>query len=125
MESKRQHKLSRQFQKDINEVFQKDPGYFFGNRLVTITKVDVSPDLSLARFYFSVLPVSDGDQVIDTLNHKKGEIRKKLGLLIGKRVRKIPELAFFLDDTEEKASHLDRLIDNLDIPPAPDEPDEA
>jgi ribosome-binding factor A len=51
------------------------------------------------------------------------EIRKHLGNKIGKRVRKIPEIAFFHDDTEEKASYMDRLIDNLDIPPADeDEP---
>jgi ribosome-binding factor A len=95
MESKRQHKFSRQILKDINDVFQKDPRHYFGDRLVTITKVDVAIDLSLAKIFFSVLPVTDGSEVIDALNEKKSEVRRKLGNLIGKRIRKIPELAFF------------------------------
>ena len=117
MESKRQHKFSRQIQKDIIEVFQKDPKHFFGNSLVTITKVDVAIDLSLAKIYFSVLPVQNGEEVIDRLDQHKSEVRKKLGNLIGKRIRKIPELAFFIDEVEEQAAHMDRLIDSLHIPP--------
>jgi ribosome-binding factor A len=121
MESKRQHKFSKQIHKDISEVFQKDPKHFFGNTLTTITKVDVAVDLSLAKIYFSVLPVKEGQGVIQNLDAHKSEIRKKLGNLIGKRIRKIPELAFFLDEIEEKASYMDQLIDSLDIPPAPEE----
>jgi ribosome-binding factor A len=125
MESKRQHKFSRQIHKDISDVFQKDPTHFFGDRLVTITKVDVAVDLSLAKIFFSVMPDSDGHQVINNLEAKKSEIRKKLGILIGKRIRKIPELAFFLDVIEEKASYMDRLIDSLEIPPADEETDQG
>jgi ribosome-binding factor A len=117
MESKRQHKFSRQIQKDISEVFQKDPKHYFGNSLVTITKVDVAVDLSLAKIFFSVLPVTEAENVIERLNDRKSEVRRKLGILIGKRIRIIPELAFFIDDIEEKASYMDRLIDSLEIPP--------
>lgn len=124
MESKRQHKFSRQIQKDISEVFQKDPKHFFGNSLVTITKVDVAIDLSLAKIYFSVLPVEKGQDVIDRLDEHKSEVRKKLGNLIGKRIRKIPELAFFMDEIEEQAAYMDRLIDSLHIPPATPDSDE-
>lgn len=124
MESKRQHKFSRQIHKDISDVFQKDPKHFFGDNLVTITKVDVAVDLSLAKVFFSVFPVNKGHDVIENLDKLKSEIRKKLGNLIGKRIRKIPELAFFLDELEEKASYMDQLINSLDIPPAPEEPDQ-
>lgn len=124
MESKRQHKFSRQIQKDISDVFQKDPKHFFGDRLVTITKVDVAIDLSLAKIFFSVLPVEQGNEVIELLDSRKSEVRKKLGNLIGKRIRKIPELAFFLDDIEEQATYMDRLIDSLNIPPATEETEE-
>lgn len=117
MDSKRQHKFSRQILKDLSEVFQKDPRHFFGNSLVTITGVEVSPDLALAKVYLSVFPVKDVDEVFYGIENKKGEIRKLLGNKIGKRVRIVPELAFFHDDTEEKASKIDQLIDNLNIPP--------
>ncbi|MDH5608952.1 MAG: 30S ribosome-binding factor RbfA [Cyclobacteriaceae bacterium] len=124
MESKRQHKFSRQLLKDVNEVFQKDPRHFFGSSFVTITEVEVAVDLSLAKIFFSVFPASDGEKVLESLNTKKSEVRKNLGNLIGKRIRKIPELAFFHDTTQEHASHMDRIINSLVIPPAPDEEEE-
>lgn len=123
MAQKRQHKYGRQIQKDLSEIFQKDPRHFFGNSLVTVTGVEMSPDLSLARTYLSVFPIKDAEDVFFNLDEKKSEIRKLLGHKIGKQVRIVPELAFFHDDTEEQASKMDRLIDSLHIPPA-DETDE-
>lgn len=121
MESQRQIKYGKQLQKDLAEIFQKDPTYFFKNTLGTLTHVSVSPDLALARVYISVFPISQAEQVFQHLNEIKSEIRHKLGNKIGKRVRIIPEVAFFHDDTEEKASKMDKLIENLHIPPAEDE----
>ena len=116
MESTRQHKYGRQIQKDIALVFQKDPKHFFGNNLVTVTGVDVAIDLSLVKVFFSVLPYEKAEEAIEKLNQLKSEIRGQLGKIIGKRTRAVPELAFFIDDTEEKAQHIDKLFDKLDIP---------
>lgn len=121
MDGKRQNKYSRQILKDLSEIFQKDPRHFFGNSFVTLTDVEVSPDLSLAKAYFSVLPIDKAESVLDRLNDIKSEVRKLLGNKIGKRIRKIPELAFFHDATGEEASKMDRLIDSLDIPPESNE----
>ncbi len=123
MSGKRQIKFGKQIQKDLSEIFQRDTRHYFGNSLVTVTGVEMSPDLSLARVYMSVLPISNAEEVFDKLDHHKSEVRKHLGNKIGKQVRIVPELAFFHDDTEETASHMDQLIDNLEIPPA-DETDE-
>lgn len=117
-QNKRQHKFGRQIQKDLSEIFQRETRHFFGNSLVTVTGVDMSPDLGLARVHLSVFPIKNAEEVFFTLNEKKSEVRKHLGHKIGKQVRIVPELAFFHDDTEEKASKMDRLIDGLNIPPA-------
>lgn len=121
MESQRQVKYGKQIQKDLAEIFQKDPNHFFRSSLGTITGVSMSPDLSLARVYISIFPVSEAEKIFVHLDEIKSEIRNKLGRKIGSRVRIIPELAFFHDDTEERASKLDKLIDNLDIPPGEEE----
>ena len=120
MESQRQIKYGRQLKKDLAEVFQHNPQHFFGNALVTITDISVSPDLGLARVYLSVFPIKEAERVFENLNNLKSEVRLKLGKKIGSRVRIIPELAFFHDDTEEKASKIDKLIDDLDIKPEED-----
>lgn len=117
MESKRQVKYGKQLQKDLAEIFQQDPSHYFGSTLGTITEVTVSPDLGLARIYLSIFPNQKAEEVFDHLNQIKSEIRLKLGKKIGKKVRIIPELAFFHDDTEEKASKIDNLINKLNIPP--------
>ncbi len=121
MESKRQIKFGKQIQKDLAEIFQKDSTHYFGSTLVTITGVSVSPDLGLARVHLSIFPIDQSKKIFDHLETIKGEIRLKLGKKIGSRVRIVPELAFFHDDTEEKATKIDSLIDNLDIPPLEEE----
>lgn len=117
MESKRQIKYGKQLQKDLAEIFQKDPSHYFGSSLGTITGVSVSPDLGLARVHLSIFPINQAEKVFEHLDNIKSEIRLKLGKKIGSQVRIIPELAFFHDDTEEKASKIDNLINKLDIPP--------
>ncbi|SNS42013.1 ribosome-binding factor A [Ekhidna lutea] len=117
MESKRQIKYGKQLQKDLAEIFQKDPNYYFGSSLGTITEVNVSPDLGLARVYLSIFPINKAEDVFKNLEKIKSEIRLKLGKKIGDRARIVPEIAFFHDDTEEKASKMDVIINKLDIPP--------
>lgn len=123
MLSKRQLKFGRQLQKDLSMIFQKDPRHFFGHSLVTITGVEVAPDLSFAKVFLSVFPVKDAEDVFFLVNERKSEVRKLLGQKIRKQVRIIPELAFVHDDTEERASRMDNLIAGLNIPPATDEPE--
>ncbi|MEQ8581931.1 MAG: 30S ribosome-binding factor RbfA [Marinoscillum sp.] len=117
-QNKRQHKYGRQIQKDLSEIFQRDTRHYFGHSLVTVTGVEMSPDLGFAKIFLSVFPIQNTEDVFFNLNEKKSEIRKHLGNKIGKQVRVIPELAFFHDDTEERASRMDQLIDGLNIPPA-------
>ena len=124
MSGKRQIKFGKQIQKDLSDIFQKDSRHYFGHSLVTITGVEMSPDLSLARVYLSVFPIKNAEEVFEKLDHHKSEVRKHLGNKIGKLVRIVPELAFFHDDTEETASHMDHLIDSLVIPPAPENDEE-
>ena len=117
MESKRQHQYSRQIQKDLGDIFQRDTRHFFLDNLVSIMGVETAPDLSIAKIYFSVFPVHHGVKVLENLNDKKSEVRWRLGKRIGKSIRKIPELAFFIDDTAEEASRMDQIINHLNIPP--------
>ena len=117
MQSKRQEKYGKQLQKDLAEIFQLDPSADFGTSLGSITSVNVSPDLGLARVHISVFPIANADQVFQKLDDLKSEIRLKLGKKIGKQVRINPDFAFFHDDTEEKATKIDDLINKLNIPP--------
>lgn len=121
MESKRQAKYAKQLQKDLATIFQQDTRHFFGNSLGTITGVKVSPDLSFAKIFLSIFPINQAEDVFRNLNSIKSEIRNKLGKRIKNNVRIVPEIAFYHDNTEENASKIDKIINNLTIPSAEEE----
>lgn len=115
----RQHKFSRLIQKELSDVFQRDKRGILEHTIVSIADVRVSPDLSVASVYISMMLVKDKKKVLEKLNANKREIRRALGERIGKQVRIIPELVFYIDETEENAQRIEEIIKNLNIPPEP------
>lgn len=88
-----------------------------GKAFITIVEVKVSPDLGLAKVYISMMLTKDKKALLEKLDLHKKEIRKSLGDRIRNQARIIPELAFFIDEVEEKALRMDELLKNLNIPP--------
>ena len=117
-ETTRQQKYSKLIQKELSDIFLRDKRGILDNAFITIADVRMSPDLSVARVYISMLLVKEKEKVLENITLRKGEIRKALGNRIGKQVRIIPELIFFKDEVEENATRMDELIKNLNIPPA-------
>lgn len=123
-QSKRQLKFSKLIQKEISEIFQKEHSGKFLGSLVTISDVSMSPDLGLARIYLSIFPVSSIDRIMAEIEAEKGRIRGSLGRRIGKEVRIVPHIAFHADTTAEEAEKMDKIINQLNIPPKPEEDSE-
>lgn len=123
MESKRQQKHAKLLQKELGDIFQKEAKHLVGKGMITITRVMVSPDLGFAKIYVSFL-ITDPKATFDLINEHKKEIRHHLSKRIGKSVRIIPEIAFFPDDSATYAQHMDKVISDLNIPPAPAEEEE-
>lgn len=117
MESTRQHKYARLIQREIGEILQKEAKHIIGQAFMTITAVKVSPDLSFAKVFVSILQKQERQAQFELLEDHKSEFRKYLGNRIGKQVRVVPDLAFFLDETEDEAARIEDILANLDIPP--------
>ena len=117
----RQKKFSSLIQKDLSEIFQKNMSNAFGKAFITITEVEMSPDLSIAKIYLSLMLSETPEETLELVKSNKSEIRKHLGNKIGKQVRIVPELIFFLDHTAEHANRIDDILSKLDIPPATEE----
>ncbi len=78
--------------------------------LTTITRVEVSEDLSLARVHVSVMaPPTRQRLTVEALQHAAGRLRRIVGRQV--RLRKIPTLVFELDDSVRKAFETVRAID--------------
>ena len=118
MESKRQQQYAKLIRKDMGDLFNKIGRDIYGNNFVTVTEVKMTPDLSLAKIYVSVLAASDKQQVVARINQRKGELRGHLGRKIGKQVRIVPDIQFYLDDTLDTAEKMDKIFKDLHIPPS-------
>jgi ribosome-binding factor A len=117
-ESKRQKQFSSLIQKDLSEIFQRNAASLVGSHtFITVTDVRMSADLGVAKIYLSFMLSDKQRAMLDMINMKKSEIRRQLGNKIGKQVRIVPELVFYLDDSADYAAHIDQLLSNLDIPP--------
>ncbi|MFC4871183.1 30S ribosome-binding factor RbfA [Negadavirga shengliensis] len=123
MESKRQQKYAKLIQKELGQIFQRESRALVGNAMVTVTRVHMSPDLGVAKVYLSFL-LANNQEIFEKINENKKSIRKNLGVRIGKTVRLIPELVFYLDESAAYAQHMDDVISKLDIPEASDEEEE-
>lgn len=115
-ESNRQLKVAKLIQKDLGEIFQRELSSAFNNAFITVTGVKISPDLAVARVHLSFLKVDDPKAKVEEINKRKSEVRRILGNKIGKQVRIVPDLFFYLDDTSEYASRIDKLLSDLNIP---------
>ena len=113
--SVRKDRVSQQLQEEIASIIQfelKDPGLGF----VTITKVELSNDLSYAKVNFSCLgPPGERERTQETLDRAAGFIRS----LVRRRLRLkiIPELVFVFDHSVEGAIDMAAKLDRLKEPP--------
>ena len=78
--------------------------------MVSVTKVRVSPDLSICTAYLSVFPSEKGEEILKNINANEKTIRFDLGRKVRNQLRIIPELRFFLDDSLDYLEHIDELL---------------
>jgi ribosome-binding factor A len=113
----RQQKYARLLQRELSDIFQRDKRGILDNEFVTIANVKINPDLSVAKVYISMQLAREQAKTLERINKRKSEIRRALGLKIGKQVRIVPELIFYRDEVEENAGRIDEIIRNLNISP--------
>ena len=100
METTRQKKISKLLQKDLAEILQKkikkEGNYGI---LLSVTKVSVTVDFSVAKIFLSVFPSEMSKQILDEVEKMSSRIRHEVAQKAKKQLRKVPELLFFLDDS--------------------------
>jgi len=110
MDSIRQNKISRLIQKELATYFLTESRNLFSGRMITVTVVRVSPDLSLAKVYLSIYPRNKDEDFVSQVTLHSKAIRNMLGHNIRHQVRVIPELAFYLDDSMDYFERIDKLL---------------
>lgn len=109
METTRQEKINRLLQKELSEIFLLDAKHVPGV-LITVSTVRVSPDLGLAKAYLSFFPAARGAELLAAIKANAKTIRYDLGKRVGKQLRVVPELAFYLDDSLDYVENINNLL---------------
>lgn len=107
MATRRQRRVAERIQEELSLLIQRevrDPRV----GMVTVTHVDVSPDLRLARVYFSALGEEAQEQARLALEHAANFLRHELGARI--RLRFIPHLEFRVDHSVEHSLRIEELL---------------
>lgn len=110
METKRQERIQKLLLRDLGEIFQRELGHITKNAMVTVTKVNVSPDLTLARVYLSLFATKDKEALMKAITKHSKEIRGRLGERIRHQLRSVPALQFFEDDSLDYIDRIDQLL---------------
>lgn len=113
METKRQLQVAEVIKRNFGRVLQDEGSYIYGNTLVTVTKVTMSPDLSQAKIYLSVYNTDDKESVIYMIESSLHHLKQALAHRIRKHVRRIPELFIYEDDTLDEMYKLNKIFDKI------------
>ena len=110
MESTRQQKIARLLQKDLGTIFQQLSREMFLGAMITVTKVIVSKDLSVAKIYLSLFATKDKADLMESIHGHNREIRYRLGQVVKNQLRAVPELHFLEDDSLDYIDNIDHLL---------------
>ena len=79
--------------------------------MITVTKVNVTRDLSISRVYLSLFGTKDKKSLLEKIRKHKSEIKYKLGNRVRNQLRAVPDLEFYEDDSLDYIENLENLLD--------------
>lgn len=109
MGSVRQNRVESAMQRELSTFFQRNAREYALGNMVTVTKVNISADLSFARVYLSVFGSAESEDVLKHINENKSRVRGAVSQAL-KNLRKTPEFVFIIDDSLDYAMKIDELL---------------
>ena len=111
--SQRQLRVGEELRHLISNALHRETFYdvVLENNNITVTEVNVSPDLKNAKVYIMPLGGENKIEVLESVNKIKGYIQKLISSEI--QLRQIPRLSFVIDTTFEYVNKIDNIIKNI------------
>ena len=109
-ESNRQRKVAQVIQEDFAEYFRKQASESKQSFLISVSDVKVTADLSIAKIYLSIFPPEYRQSIMKEILVNKTQYRNFLVQKMGKQVRIIPELNFYLDTTLDDVEKIEKEL---------------
>lgn len=117
IESNRQKKIASVLQSDLANVLQnmlREAGQM--GIIISVSKVTVTTDLSIAKVYTSVFPADKAEAIVKELNKIKPNIKHQIAQLTKHQLRKMPDLSFYNDDSLEYIEKIDKAVKGEEDP---------
>lgn len=110
-ESPRQQKINKVIQQELAEMLQGSiRNHGVSNLMISVTKVQVTADLSVAKVYLSIFPSDQSDSYLKNISDNTVPIRHDLSQRMKNQLRRVPNLHFYLDDSLD---YIDKIDDAL------------
>ena len=116
MESNRQKKIASVLQTDLVDVLQSAASTGMKGVIISVTKVNVTVDLSIAKVYLSVFPTDKRAELMEGIKSNTHKIKHELAQRTRHQLRRMPELQFYVDDSLEYIDQINRSLKGLDNP---------
>ena len=117
METQRQKKIGGVIQKDIVDILQRaaiDGG--LKGTLISVSKVSITTDLSIAKVYVSIFPTKDAQELLEGIQSNQPLIKHELSQRTRNQLRRVPELLFFLDDSLDYIENIEKSLKGEENP---------
>ena len=101
--------------RNFSIVLQQEGVYVYGAEpLVTVTEVQPTPDLSQCKIYLSVWNTDNKQAVLLQMEEEHNRLKGALAHRVRRHIRRIPEIAFYLDETLDEMHRVEDMFDRLD-----------
>ena len=117
METNRQKKIAGVIQKDLVDVLQSAARDGVKGVIISVTKVQVTSDLSQAKVFLSIFPNEKRDELLAGITSNAPLIRHELAQRTKNQLRRVPGLAFFIDDSLDYIENIDASLKGKDEDP--------
>lgn len=112
-EGKRQKQVAGLLNEELNEIFQRLGISMVDGGMVSIAGVKVTPDLLEARIYLSFFKVNNPQTALAHIESKAWEVKRELTARVGKQLRRMPEIKYYIDDTLDHVFKMEELFKKI------------
>ena len=117
METNRQKKIGSVLQKDLVDILQGEVRKNgISNLMISVSKVIVTTDLSVAKVYLSVFPQDKAKDLLEAIKSNSKLIKHDLSQRVKLQLRKVPNLSFYIDDSLDYIEKIDSALSKKENP---------
>lgn len=117
METNRQKKIGALLQTDLVDILQGEiRKNAISNLIISVSKVNVTSDLSIAKVYLSVFPSEKGPELLAAIKTNAPLIKHDLSQRVKLQLRRVPNLIFFIDDSLDYIEKIDNALSGKENP---------